>query len=42
MEKFRNGDRYLGDYQNGKPSGYGDYTWANGNNYKGYFHNGLR
>ena len=32
----------MGDYQNGKPCGYGEYTWANGTSYKGIFFNGLR
>ena len=41
-EKFINGDVYICSYANGKPEGYGDYLWANGSNFKGYFKNGLR
>lgn len=35
MEKYANGDHYVGEYQNGKPSGLGDYKWVNGCNYRG-------
>lgn len=27
---FANGDKYNGDYRNGKPFGQGVYTWSNG------------
>lgn len=30
---FNNGDTYRGDYKNGKPDGYGVYTWSNGSSY---------
>lgn len=39
---FANGDKYIGQYQNGKPHGIGIYTWANGNYYDGEFLNGLK
>ena len=39
---FNNGDNYRGEYKNGKPDGYGVYTWANGSTYEGYFANGLK
>jgi hypothetical protein len=39
---FANGDRYSGDYVNGKPNGFGTYTWANGSYYEGEFKNGLK
>ena len=32
---FANGDKYSGQYKNGKPEGHGIYTWANGNYYDG-------
>jgi hypothetical protein len=32
----------VGNYVNGKPDGYGEYYWANGCQYKGFFKNGLR
>lgn len=41
-EKFINGDYFVGNYVNGKPDGYGEYYWANGCQYKGFFMNGLR
>lgn len=34
-EYFENGDHFIGDYKNGKPNGYGEYYWSNGNFYKG-------
>jgi hypothetical protein len=34
---FSNGDIYIGQYENGKPQGYGQYKWANGNTYIGDF-----
>ena len=33
---------YKGLYENGKPSGEGEYYWENGNSFKGNFANGLR
>lgn len=39
---FANGDRYNGEYKNGKPDGKGIYTWANGSYYDGEFKNGLK
>lgn len=33
---------YKGRYENGKPSGYGEYYWYNGSFFKGKFVNGLR
>lgn len=41
-EKFVNGDLFMGNYENGKPNGFGEYHWSNGSTYKGYFKNGLR
>jgi len=34
---FANGDRYLGEYQYGKPHGSGTYTWNSGAQYEGQF-----
>lgn len=34
---FANKDRYIGDYQNGKPHGIGTYTWGNLSQYEGEF-----
>lgn len=34
-EVFTNGDIYTGNYKDGKPDGYGEYTWKNGTIYKG-------
>jgi len=31
-----------GNYQNGKPEGYGEYYWSNESFFKGFFKNGLR
>jgi hypothetical protein len=39
---FANGDRYVGEYANGKPTGEGTYTWANGSQYEGQFEGGLK
>jgi hypothetical protein len=33
------GDRYVGEFRNGKRNGQGTYTWANGNRYVGEFVN---
>jgi hypothetical protein len=42
---FTNGDKYVGEYKDGKHNGQGSYTAANGNQYVGTFkdgkHNGL-
>ena len=38
---YNNGDRYTGEYKDGKPYGYGEYFWLQGANYKGHFRNGL-
>lgn len=35
------GDRYMGEYSEGKKSGKGIYTWPNGNEYDGEFVNGV-
>lgn len=35
VELFNNGDRYEGNYSNGKPEGNGSYFWSNGSIYKG-------
>lgn len=42
VEKFANKDMYIGSYENGKSSGYGEYYWSNGSHYKGNFKEGLR
>lgn len=42
VEDFLNGDRYSGNYLNGRPCGTGEYSWQNGAKYKGSFKNGLR
>lgn len=42
MERFANGDTYKGMYENGKPSGFGEYYWASGSFFKGNFKAGLR
>ena len=34
-------DHYKGNFKNNKFHGYGDVTWANGNQHVGYFENGL-
>jgi hypothetical protein len=34
---FANGDKYSGTYKNGKPEGFGLYTWQNGSYYEGKF-----
>ncbi len=39
---FANGDKYSGNYKNGKPEGQGVYTWSNGSYYEGEFINGLK
>lgn len=41
-EKFANGDVFMGNYENGKPNGFGEYHWKNESSYKGFFKNGLR
>ena len=39
---WANGDKYVGEYQDGKRHGQGTYTWANGNKYVGEFQDGKR
>jgi hypothetical protein len=39
---FANGDKYTGNYKNGKPEGLGVYTWSNGSYYEGEFKSGLK
>lgn len=39
---FSNGDRYTGEYKNGKHDGLGTYTWANGVKHIGLFRNGSK
>ena len=41
-KRFANGDSYKGNYENGKPHGYGDYYWSSGSFFKGNFKAGLR
>ena len=36
------GDKYVGEYKNGKPHGQGTYTWANGSKYVGKFKDAKR
>ena len=38
-ENFK-GDKYVGEYKNGKPDGQGTYTSANGDKYVGDFNDG--
>ncbi len=35
--RYANGDRYEGDFKNGKQSGDGTYYWVNGDKYEGMF-----
>lgn len=39
---FSNGDRYNGNYEDGKPSGLGVYIWKSGSIYEGEFKEGLK
>ena len=41
-EEFVKGDRYSGEYKEGKPHGFGKYSWANGDYYEGDFNEGSR
>ncbi len=42
-EMFKNGDKYIGHYVNGRPEGSGEYLWARlTSSYRGAFKNGLR
>ena len=41
-EIYNNGDKYVGDFVDGKRSGKGTYTWASGNKYIGDFIDGKR
>lgn len=38
FELFLNGDRYIGNYSNGKFGGEGKYIWFNRSSYSGAFH----
>ena len=42
MERYSNGNRYEGDFSNGKPHGNGVYSWANGEVYEGEWDKGLK
>ena len=37
-----NGNRYVGEWKEGQPHGYGTYTWPEGDSYVGLFVNGMR
>ena len=39
---FANGDKYVGEFRNGKKNGQGTYYHANGNKYVGEYRNGIR
>ena len=39
---FRNGDHYVGKWENGKRTGRGTYTWADGEKYVGEFRDGTK
>ena len=39
---YANGNKYVGEYKNGKIHGQGTYTWANGNKYVGEFKDAKR
>lgn len=39
---WANGDKYFGEWLNGKRTGLGIYTWADGNSFEGKFDNGKR
>jgi hypothetical protein len=34
---YRNGDKYFGDFKDGKKNGIGEIIWKNGNKYRGEF-----
>jgi hypothetical protein len=36
------GDRYEGEYRNGKPNGKGTYTWKDGSKYEGEWRHGKK
>ena len=38
--KYKSGAVYEGDIKNGRPNGYGRYTWADGDYYEGEFADG--
>jgi len=42
MERYSNGNKYEGEFYNGKPHGKGIYTWANGEVYEGEWMVGLK
>ncbi|MFT5539672.1 MAG: S1-C subfamily serine protease [Alphaproteobacteria bacterium] len=37
---FTGGNKYVGEYRNGKPNGQGTFTWVSGNKYVGEFRDG--
>ena len=39
---FANGDAYTGQYNDGKPEGFGQYKWKNTSIYVGEFVNGMK
>ena len=39
---YLTGDNYVGEYQNGKPEGKGQYTWSSGAVYTGDFKDGMK
>ena len=39
---YANGNKYVGEYKNGKIYGQGTYTWTNGNKYVGEFKDAKR
>lgn len=42
MEKYKNGDSYLGEFYNGRRHGYGVYQWMSGDIWYGQYNNGYR
>jgi hypothetical protein len=42
VSRMKDGRKYIGGFVNGKREGYGEYTWANGSNYKGEWKNNLQ
>jgi hypothetical protein len=39
---YANGDQYVGEFENGEPSGRGTYRWSDGRKYVGEFRFGKR